>query len=49
MPGYIAFYRSAPDFIGDDPFTLEVRFPAGRTQVEEITISVQSSDAGQRT
>jgi hypothetical protein len=49
VPGYIAFYRSAPNFIGDDPFTLEVRFPAGRTELEEITISVQSSEPGQRT
>ena len=49
VPGYIAFYRSAPDFIGDDPFTLEVRFPAGRTELEEITISVQSLVPGQRT
>jgi len=49
VPGYIAFYRSAPDFIGDDPFTLEVRFPAGRTELEEITISVQSLEPGQRT
>ena len=49
VTGYIAFYRSAPNFIGDDPFTLEVRFPAGRTELEEITISVQSSEPGQRT
>jgi hypothetical protein len=49
VPGYVAFYRSAPDFIGDDPFTLEVRFPAGRTELQEITMSVQSSEPGQRT
>jgi hypothetical protein len=48
VPGYVAFYRSAPDFIGDDPFTLEVRFP-GRTELEEITISVQSLEPAQRT
>lgn len=48
VPGYVAFYRSAPDFIGDDPFTLEVRFP-GRTELQEITISVQSLEPAQRT
>ncbi|HEX4556917.1 MAG TPA: hypothetical protein VH249_23205 [Xanthobacteraceae bacterium] len=48
VPGYVAFYRSAPDFTGDDPFTLEVRFP-GRTELQEITVSVQSLEPSQRT
>jgi hypothetical protein len=49
VPGYVAFYRSTPGFIGDDAFTLEVKFPSGRSEVQQITVSVQSPEGGQRT
>jgi hypothetical protein len=49
VPGYVAFYRSAPGFVGEDAFTIEVKFPSGRSEVQQITISVQSPEGGQRT
>ena len=27
VPGYVAFYKSQPDFSGNDVFVLEVKFP----------------------
>src|SRR4051794_21885096 len=27
VPGYVAFYKSPADFLGDDPLTIEVRYP----------------------
>src|SRR3977135_1478063 len=47
--GCLRFCLSDANFLGDHRFTLAVRFPPGRTELEEITISVQSSEPGQRT
>ncbi len=40
VPGFIAFYRSAPGFTGADVVTLEVKFPNGRTEIQKITVNV---------
>src|SRR6266508_2779004 len=40
VPGFIAFYRSRADFAGVDGFTLEVKFPGGRTEVQRISVTV---------
>ena len=47
VPGYIAFYRSAPAFIGADIVTLEVKFPNGRTEIQKITVNVGTGATGQ--
>jgi hypothetical protein len=46
VPGYIAFYRSAPSFSGTDVLTLEIKFPGGRTEVQKITVTIASSNLG---
>jgi hypothetical protein len=40
VPGFVAFYRSKPDFSGVDVVTLEAKYPNGRTEVQRITVTV---------
>lgn len=40
VPAYIAFYKSNPGFGGTDRFTLEVKYPDGRTEVQKLNIKV---------
>jgi len=40
VPAYIAFYKSPPDFTGDDQLTIEVKYAGGRTEIQKITVSV---------
>lgn len=40
VPGYVAVYRSAPDFSGDDLVTLVVSYAAGRTEIQQITVTI---------
>lgn len=40
VPGYVAFYRSPPDFLGNDVLTIEVKYPGGRTELQKITVKV---------
>ncbi len=40
VPGYVAFYKSAPDFLGQDGMTLEIRYPGGMTEIQKITVNV---------
>jgi hypothetical protein len=40
VPAYIAFYKSKPDFFGDDILTIEVKYPGGRTELQKITVKV---------
>jgi hypothetical protein len=47
VPGYVAFYRSKPNFIGTDVLNLEVTFPGGKTEVQKITVNVGSGSPGQ--
>lgn len=48
VPGFIAFYQSKPDFVGNDEATIEVKYPAGRTEVQRIKIDVGGSAPGSR-
>jgi hypothetical protein len=47
LPAFIAIYRSAQDFIGQDNFTLEVTGAEGKTQVQRITVTVMKATPGQ--
>jgi hypothetical protein len=46
VPGYVAFYKSQPDFSGDDVFVLEVKSPNGRTEVQRITVTIAAVPRG---
>jgi hypothetical protein len=39
-PGYVTIYKSRPDFSGIHSAKLEVTFPDGRIQMQEITVTV---------
>ena len=43
VPGYVAIYKSQPDFSGNDVLILEVKFPNGKTEVQRITVTVTLS------
>jgi len=45
VPGFIAFYQSKADYVGSDEVTIEVKYPAGRTEVQRIKIDVGGSGA----
>jgi hypothetical protein len=47
LPAFVAFYRSARDYIGQDVFTLEVIGSNGKSQFQRITVDVFKSDGGQ--
>jgi hypothetical protein len=47
LPAFVAIYRSARDFIGQDRFTLEVVGSNGKTQVQQVTVTVMQSGHGQ--
>jgi hypothetical protein len=47
LPAFIAIYRSAQDFVGQDIFTLEVTGAGGKTQLQRITVTVAKPAAGQ--
>jgi len=42
VPAFIAIYRSAKDFNGEDNFTLEVTGAGGKTQLQRIIVTVGS-------
>lgn len=46
VPAFIAIYRSAKDFIGEDNFTLEVTGASGKFQLQRITVTVAAAGAG---
>jgi hypothetical protein len=48
VPAYVAFYKSPPDFLGDDVLTIEVKYPGGRTELQKITVKVVGSGAQQK-
>jgi len=48
VPAYAAFYKSQPDFIGDDVLTIEVKYEGGRTEVQKITVNVSGPGAQQK-
>jgi hypothetical protein len=47
LPAFVAIYRSAQDFIGQDLFTLEVIGAGGKSQIQRITVTVIKPAAGQ--
>lgn len=48
VPGYVAFYKSKPDFIGVDVVMLEVKYPNGRTEVQKISVTIGDGKGGGR-
>ena len=48
VPGFIAFYRSKPDFSGVDMVTIEVKYPGGRTEVQRISVTVGDGSPGRK-
>jgi hypothetical protein len=48
LPAFVAIYRSAQDFIGQDTFTLEVIGAGGKSQIQRVTVTITQPGAGQR-
>ncbi|QUS42351.1 hypothetical protein RPMA_10260 [Tardiphaga alba] len=48
VPGFVAFYKSKPDFSGTDTVTLEVKYPGGRTEIQKIKVTVGDGKEGQK-
>lgn len=48
VPGYVAFYKSPADFLGNDFLTIEVKYPGGRTEIQKITVTVSGVGAQQK-
>lgn len=40
VPGYVAFYRSDPAFNGVDSFSIEIKYPEGRTETQKLNVTV---------
>jgi len=47
LPAFVAIYRSARDFVGQDRFTLEVVGSNGKTQTQQVTVTVMQAGHGQ--
>ena len=47
LPAFVAIYRSAQNFIGQDTFTLEVIGAGGKSQIQRVTVTVMQPGAGQ--
>ncbi len=48
VPAYVAFYKSPPEFVGDDVLTIEVKYLGGRTEIQKITVKVVGSGPQQK-
>jgi hypothetical protein len=48
VPAFVAFYKSPPEFFGDDVMTIEVKFAGGRTEIQKITVNVAGVGAQQK-
>lgn len=48
VPAYVAFYKSRPEFLGNDALTIEVKYPQGRTEIQKITVTVAGPGAQQK-
>jgi hypothetical protein len=48
VPAYVAFYKSPPEFFGNDVLTIEVKYPGGRTEIQKITVNVAGIGAQQK-
>ena len=40
VPGYVAFYKSEPTFNGIDSFSIEIKYPEGRTETQKLNVTV---------
>src|SRR5262245_42088860 len=47
LPAFVAIYRSAKDFVGQDNFTIEVTGASGKTQLQRITVTIMGAGGGQ--
>ena len=47
VPAFIAFYRSAPGFSGQDSVLIEVVSAEGKTQLQRYTVTVEKPAVGQ--
>lgn len=45
IPAFVAIYRSAPDFIGQDLLTLEIIGKNGKAQIQRVTVTVMRPGA----
>lgn len=48
VPAYVAYYKSPPEFVGDDSLTIEVKYPSGRTEFQKITVKVSGQGDQQK-
>jgi hypothetical protein len=48
VPAYVAFYKSPPEFLGDDVLMIEVKYAGGRTEIQKITVKVVGTGAQQK-
>jgi hypothetical protein len=48
VPAYVAFYKSSPEFLGNDVLTIEVKYLGGRTEIQKITVNVVGPGAQQK-
>jgi len=48
VPAYVAFYKSPPEFFGDDVLTIEVKYAGGRTEIQKITVNVAGLGSQQK-
>ena len=48
VPAYVAFYKSSPEFLGDDVLTIEVKYAGGRTDLQKITVNVAGTTPQQK-
>jgi len=48
VPAYVAFYKSPPEFVGDDVLTIEVKYLGGRTEIQKITVNVVGQERNRR-
>ena len=48
VPAYVAFYKSPPEFLGDDVLTIEIKYVGGRTELQKITVNVVGTGPQQK-
>ena len=47
-PGFVEFYRSNAGYVGIDELTIEVKFPNGRNEVQNIKVTVGNAPTKQQ-
>lgn len=48
VPAYVAFYKSPPEFLGNDVLTIEIKYSGGRTELQKITVNVVGAGSQQK-